>query len=99
MIVNKKKLTVNSIVSKKVNKKPRREAFLSRDMAYLSVAPRIALGKMIGSGNYGTVYEVKGNNNLVVKVPNGFTPNTEGFNDTMSRARMLREYGSINPRR
>jgi hypothetical protein len=76
-----KKLTVNKIASKK----PRREAFLSRDAIYVEYNPKIELGKKLGSGMYGTVYVIKGNDDLVVKVPNGFVKGTVGFDDAKFR--------------
>ena len=65
----KKKLTPASIISQK----PRKEAFLSRDIDYLSRNPSVALGKKIAdNGHFGDVYAVKGNKNLVVKIQKYF---------------------------
>jgi hypothetical protein len=67
----KKKLTIKSIISR-----PRNEAFLSRDVAYLNSNPSIKLGKQIGEGHWGDVFAVEGNKHLAIKVPKHFT-NTE----------------------
>ena len=63
----KKKLTINSITSRK----PRRDAFDERDAAYLDSKPKIALGKSVGEpGSYGEFFTIEGNDRLGVKVPN-----------------------------
>ena len=64
-LIGKKKLTINSIVSKK----PRREALDQIDAQYLSNRDQVSLGERLGGGGYSTFYEVKGNNRLGVKVP------------------------------
>ena len=69
MIAKKKKLTLKSIVSR-----PRKEAFLSRDIAYLNSNPNITLGKQIGTGYFSDVFEVEGNKHLAIKI-------TRHFND------------------
>jgi hypothetical protein len=61
----KKKLTLNSVISKR----PRKAAFLPDDEKYLNTHKRITLGEHIGTGGYGGVYSVKNNPNLVVKIP------------------------------
>ena len=69
----KKKLTINSIISNK--NRARKEGFTPSDNAYLSAQKDIKLGKKLGRGYFGEVYEVDnddGNNNFVVKVPNAF---------------------------
>lgn len=63
----KKKLTPKSIVSR-----PRKAAFLSNDLAYLKSNHNVKLGKQIGGGAFGQVYELDngdGNNDFVVKIP------------------------------
>ena len=71
----KKKLTLNSIVSQKARSNPknkkRQEGFLPVDLAYLNSNPSIEAGKSIGFGDKANVFEVKGNRNLVMKVPKG----------------------------
>ena len=62
----KKKLTPASITSR-----PRKAAFLSDDARYLESNPKIELDREIGHGDYGNVFTVAGNKNLVVKIPRG----------------------------
>jgi hypothetical protein len=47
----------------------KQESFLAEDANYLNGNPNIKLGSMIGTGASGDVFAVKGNKNLVVKVP------------------------------
>jgi hypothetical protein len=63
-LTNKKKLTLKSIVSK-----PRREAFMSEDRAFLASKPDIRLGKQLGGGQYGGFHTIEGNERLGVKLP------------------------------
>ena len=65
-----KKLTINSIVSKKNRR--RQEGFTPTDQAYLNSHKNVTLGKKIGEGCFGQVYEADngdGNNDFVVKIP------------------------------
>ena len=68
LVGNKKKLTPASIASRK----PRKAAFLPSQEAYARSHTNVELGDYLGAGNYGAVFTVKGNPNMVVKVPNGF---------------------------
>ena len=63
----KKKLTLNSIVSKKNRR--RQEGFKPEDAAYLNSKPEIKLNKQLGHGYFGEFYTVEGNDNIGVKVP------------------------------
>jgi hypothetical protein len=57
--------------------KRKQEAFLSSDMAFINAHGKdIVLDKRLGDGTCGEVFTVKGNDNLVVKVPNRFMPET-----------------------
>ena len=60
----------------------RQEGFLSQDARYLSTNPKIELGKRVGEGMSGTVYAVKGNDTLVIKVPLGFVNDGRYDQDT-----------------
>jgi hypothetical protein len=51
----------------------RQESFLPVDATYLNSNPVIEVGKPIAKGTSGAVFSVKGNRNLVVKVPLGYT--------------------------
>ena len=66
-LTTKKKLTPKSIVSR-----PRREAFLSRDIAYFESHPDIKIGKKISHGGYGDIYELADNKKMVIKIPRYF---------------------------
>lgn len=52
--------------------KRKQESFLSQDAAYLNSNDSIKLGTFIDNGSYGSVYFVKDNDNLIVKLPMGF---------------------------
>jgi hypothetical protein len=67
IVTNKKKLTVNSITSRK----PRRATFSPEDEAFINENPELELDKMIGFGNYGAVYSIK-DHDLAVKVPHNW---------------------------
>jgi hypothetical protein len=55
--------------------KRRQESFLPDDENYINANYRnIVPDKQIGSGSNGVVFSLKGNNNLVVKLPHGFMP-------------------------
>lgn len=72
--------------SKDKRKTKRREAFLPSDERRLGSLGSVEFGKRIGEGTYGDVFELKHDNNFVVKVPRGFV-NVD--NETQSR-RMTR---------
>lgn len=55
--------------------KRKQESFLPEDLDYINNTPKIKVGKFIGEGKCGEVYSVKGNDNLVVKLPRGFVKN------------------------
>lgn len=52
--------------------KAKRESFLPSDKVWLETNPKIEADKFVNSGTRGSVYTIKGNSNLVVKVPRGF---------------------------
>lgn len=52
--------------------KPRRESFLPSDKEWLDNNPNIEPGDFVNEGTRGSVYGVKGNSNLIIKVPRGF---------------------------
>jgi hypothetical protein len=64
-LTKRKKLTINSITSRK----PRHETFDERDIAYLDSKPNVELSEKINEGSYGQFYKIQGNNNLGVKMP------------------------------
>lgn len=64
-LTGKKKLTINSIVSRK----PRRDVFDERDIDYLKSKPAVKLGTKLGQGGYGQFYTIEGNANLGIKIP------------------------------
>ena len=51
--------------------KRKQESFLSEDAMYLNTHSNIRLGKKIDAGTVGEIFTIKGNKNLVVKVPRG----------------------------
>ena len=51
--------------------KRRQESFLPDDAAYLKQNKSVKRGKKLGEGSTGIVYEVEGNDNLVVKIASG----------------------------
>jgi hypothetical protein len=55
----------------------KQESFLPADATYLNSGKELKLGKFINSGTEGSVYELAGNRNLVIKVPRGFKPSFE----------------------
>ena len=61
--------------------KRKQESFLSSDAAFLVSGHEVKLGKRIGRGESGEIYELQGNPDLIVKVPLGFI-NT--YNDDVS---------------
>lgn len=65
VVTPKKKLTVNSIISRK----PRRAAFSAEDAAFLNTKPKIELKNKLGGGYFGEFYTVEGNDRVGVKVP------------------------------
>ena len=83
IVAKKKKLTPASIVSR-----PRKAAFLPRDADFLNSNPTIKLGRSVGAGFCGEVYSLKGNKNMVVKVPKHFTNSC--YTEPNERARNLR---------
>lgn len=74
LVKPKKKLTPKSIASR-----PRKEAFMPSDLAYLRKKSSIILGDHVGSGSVGDVYGVQDNPNLVAKVATGLV--NKGVND------------------
>jgi hypothetical protein len=56
----------------KPNNRRRQEGFLPDDMAFIKKNPLVDVGKRIGEGTCGAVYGVRGNDNLVLKIPLGF---------------------------
>jgi hypothetical protein len=75
-LVSKNKLTPKSILSR-----PRKEAFLPSDLAYIKNKSSIILGGMVGGGSVGDVYNIQDNPNLVAKVATGLV--NKGVNDPM----------------
>lgn len=73
MMFGKGKLTVNKSGIRISRKKLRREEFLPDDMAWIDKRLRseqpIELGDFIAEGCSGSVFTVKGNKNVVIKVP------------------------------
>jgi hypothetical protein len=65
--------------------KRKQESFLSSDIMYLNSNPDIQLGEKIGMGSTGDVFAIKGNNNLVVKVPGGAIDSGSGISLTHAR--------------
>lgn len=65
LVGNKKKLTVNSIVSHK----PRKETLDPTDVKYLSKRDEVKAGKKLGAGSYGSFHLITGNKRLGVKIP------------------------------
>jgi hypothetical protein len=60
----------------KPSNKRRQESFLPVDATYLNSNKPVVLGKKVGEGKYGEVFELQGNRNLVVKAPKGFSNKT-----------------------
>jgi hypothetical protein len=52
--------------------KRKQESFLSQDMAYIGANPKVEINECLGAGTFGAVYTIKGNDRLIVKIPNGF---------------------------
>ena len=71
--------------------KRKQEAFLSRDAAFLGSQSDIKMGKLLGRGTRGDVYEVDGNPNLVVKVANEYD---DGSTD--EEARLYHQLGMLH---
>lgn len=67
-LARKKKLTINSIVSRK----PRKAAFLREDAEYLDNNSGFLLGRCIGEGCSGTIFEVQDKTDFVIKAPNAY---------------------------
>jgi hypothetical protein len=89
---NKKKLTATKS-GIRVIPKTRRESFLPSDKAWLESKPKIEPGEYVGEGAQGVVYTVKGNPNMIVKVPKPFKhPMLGKYQNTSSRRReVIRE--------
>ena len=83
--------------------KRRQETFLPDDAAYLNSDPEIRIGKKLGQGAAGEVFTVKGNKNLVVKIPRGAVDTNDEYagtisydNATKTAARLRREIENYN---
>lgn len=77
------KLTANRKGIRLIPKdKKRRESWLPEDKAWLDTNPEIIPDTKIGAGAYGDVYTVRGNGNIVVKIPepDDHTANDEEWN-------------------
>lgn len=74
-------------------KSMKRESFLPSDKEWLAGNPKISLGNKLGEGRNGAVYEIKGNPNLVGKVPRGFAAEDKYTNRDMDGRTMWGRMG------
>ena len=71
--------------------KRKQEAFLSRDASFLASHHDTKMGKLLGRGTRGDVYEVDGNSDLVVKIANEYD---DGSTD--EEARLYHHLGMLH---